>query len=169
MKSVELSDEAYEVLQRLAAAKKLSPSEVVAALLDNGRPLCGDHLLFHLVGEEFSRLAESAERYLALLSWVARHHATDFADFILHQASARRYLKLSPADANAFRQQHLTRQIDGTQYWAVMNIDTATKSRFVRRLLEFIGCHDETVKQAMHALALAPTESHHDFIRRDVA
>ena len=41
-----------------------------------------------------------------------------------------------------------------------MTIDEATKRRFVCRMLEFIGCHDETVVQACRALGLAGPESH---------
>jgi hypothetical protein len=92
---------------------------------------------------------------------VARNYAADFADFISHQASARRYLMLSPAAVSAIRLQHRTRQIAGTQYWAVMDIDAATQGRFVRRLLEFIGCHDETVAEAIRVLSLPAAEPHH--------
>lgn len=99
---------------------------------------------------------DPATRYLALLAWVAREHATDFADFIAHQASARRYLKLSRAEVDAIRHEHHVRQIDGTQYWAVMNIDDATKGRFIHRLLEFIGCPDATVAETLRLLALPP-------------
>jgi negative modulator of initiation of replication len=160
MKSVELSDETYEALQRLATAKNISPEKLLADLLGAGRPVSGDHLLFHLTSAASLKLTDPADRYLALLAWVARHHANDFADFISHQASARRYLRLSPAAVNAIQQQHETRQIDGTQFWAVMNIDPAAKSRFVRRLLEFIGCHDETVAEAIRVLSLTPVDSH---------
>ena len=44
------------------------------------------------------------------------------------------------------------RQIDGTQYWAIMNNDTATKRRFLARVLEFIGYRDETIEFACAAL-----------------
>lgn len=159
MKSVEMSDESYEALQRLAAAKRQTPAEVLTALLDTSRPISGDHLLFHLTAGDYSGKPDPADRYLALLAWVARHHAADFADFISRQTSARHYLQLSCAEINNLRHQHLTRQIDGTQYWAVMNIDPASKNRFVRRLLEFIGCHDETVNEAIRVLGLAPDES----------
>lgn len=169
MKNVDMSDESYEALQRLAAAKRQTPTEVLAALLDSGRPISGDLLLFHLTGGDFSGLSEPADRYLALLAWIARHHATDLADFISHQASARHYLRLGSAEVNALRQQHQTRQIDGTQYWAVMNIDAATKGRFVRRLLEFIGCHDETVNEAIRVLSLSTDESHRSQRLLDVA
>jgi len=154
MKNIELSDESYEDLQRLAAAKGLSPGEMLTALLNANRPISGDHLLFHLTGKSFSPSLDPADRYLALLAWVARHHTADFADFISHQASARGYLMLSQAEVNAIRHQHHARQIDGTQYWAIMNIDDTTKGRFVRRLLEFIGCHDEAVAGALRALSL---------------
>ena len=169
MKNVELSDEAYEFLQRIAAAKRISPGEVLTGLLGAGRPICGDHLLFHLTSGEFSNQSDPVERYLALLAWVARHHAADFADFISHQDSARRYLRLSPTEVNALRQEHHTCQIDATHYWAVMNIDDTIKGRFVRRLLEFIGCHDETVAEAIRALALPSVEPHRKSRLRFVA
>lgn len=159
MKNVELSDEAYAALQRLAAAKNLPPAEVLAALLGAGKPLSGDHLLFYLVSAEFTALPSLTERYLALLAWAAKNYACDFADFISHQESARRYLMLSRDEVNEVRSHNHARQIDGTQFWAVMSIDDATKARFVRRLLEFIGCHDETIAQAIRAIGLEQAAS----------
>jgi len=159
MKTVELSDEAYAALQRLATAKHLPPAEVLAALLGAGKPLSGDHLLFFLVSAEFTALTHPAERYLALLAWVAKGYAADFADFVSHQDSARRYLMLNRDAVNHVRAHNHARQIDGTQFWAVMTIDDATRSRFVRRLLEFIGCHDETVAQALRALGLGDADT----------
>jgi negative modulator of initiation of replication len=159
MKNVELNDEAFEALQRLAAAKNLPPSEILAALLGANRPLAGDNLLFYLTGPAFNLLTDATERYLALLAWVARNYACDFADYISHQESARRYLMLSRDEVNDVRTRNHARQIDGTQFWAVLTIDAATKGRFVRRLLEFVGCHDETVTQAVQLLGLA-TVSH---------
>lgn len=160
MKHVELSDEAFAALQRLAAAKNLPPSEVLAALLGAGKPLSGDHLLFFLLSAEFTALPNQTERYLALLAWAAKNYACDFADFISHQESARRYLMLDRNEVNEIRSHNHARQIDGTQFWAVLSIDDATKARFVRRLLEFIGCHDETVTQAIAALGLERAEPH---------
>jgi len=159
MKNVELSDEAYAALQRLAAAKSLSPSDVLASLLGAGKPLSGDHLLFHLVSTEFTALPDATERYLNLLAWAAKNYACDFADFIAHQDSARRYLMLDREEVHAVRAHNHARQIDGTPFWAVMAIDDTTKARFVRRLLEYIGCHDETVAQAIHSLGLEHAEA----------
>lgn len=160
MKHVALSEEAYAALQRLAAAKNLPPEEVLAALLGAGKPLSGDQLLFFLVSAEFTALPDRTERYLALLACAARHYACDFADFIAHQESARRYLMLTREAVNEIRAHNHARQIDGTPFWAVMSIDDASKARFVRRLLEFIGCHDETVAQAIRALGLERAEPH---------
>lgn len=156
MKKVELSDETHAALQRLAAAKKLSPAELIASLVDPARPvLAGDHLLFYLAGAEFTRLTDSTERYLDLLAWYAKNYATDFADFISHQESGRLYLAWSRDEINEARARNHARQIDGTQFWAVMTIDDETRRRFVCRLLEFIGCHDETVIMACRALGFA--------------
>ena len=156
MKKIEVSDEAYAALQRLAAAKNVTLAELIAALVDPARPaLAGDTLLFHLASDEFSRLADPIDRYLNLLAWCATNYATDFADFISHQESGLRYLAWNRDEINEARARNHARQIDGTQYWAVMIIDDTTRRRFVCRLLEFIGCHDETVAQACHALGFA--------------
>jgi hypothetical protein len=156
MKKVELSDETHAALQRLAAAKNIPLADLIAALVGQERPaLAGDNLLFHLVGAEFCRLTDPTERYLNLLAWCAQNYATDFADFISHQESGRRYLAWNRDEINEARARNHARQIDGTQFWAVMTIDDETRRRFVCRLLEFIGCHDETVAQACRALGFA--------------
>ncbi len=133
---------------------------LIAELADPRRPaLAGDTLLFHLASPEFTRLADPVDRYLDLLAWCARHYATDFADFISHQESGRRYLAWNRDEINEARARNLARQIDGTQFWAVMTIDEAAKRRFVCRLLEFIGCHDETVAEACRVLGFAAPAS----------
>jgi len=155
MKKIELNDETYATLQQLAAAKNLSPSELIATMLSAGRPpLAGDNLLFFLTSAEFTGQSDPTERYLALLAWCAQNYAGDFADFISHQESGRRYLALDRDEINETRAHNHARQIDGTQYWAVMTIDDSQKRRFVCRMLEFIGCHDETVSHASRALGL---------------
>lgn len=152
-KLVELNDETYAALQRLAVAKNLSPAEVIAAMVGDGRPpLGGDQLLLFLLGPEFPAAAGPTERYLALLTWCATNHAPDFTDFISHQESGLHYLMFSRDEINEVRARNHARQIDGTPFWAVMSIDNATRRRFVCRLLEFIGCHDETVAQACRSL-----------------
>ena len=92
----------------------------------------GDHLLFFLARDEFLRLADPIDRYLALLAWAARNYAADFGDFISHQDSGRHYLAWNPEEINEARARNHARQIDGTQYWAVMTIDDAMRRRFVR-------------------------------------
>ncbi len=153
MKKVELSDEDFAALERLAAAKNLTPADLIAALVGAKRPpLAGDNLLFFLTSDDFTRLGDPVDRYLALLGWCARHYATDFADFIAHQESGRHYLAWNRDEINEARARNHARQIAGTQFWAVMTIDESARRRFVCRMLEFIGCHDETVAQAVQAL-----------------
>jgi SeqA protein C-terminal domain len=155
MQNLELSEETRAALERLAAAKNTTPAELIAAMVNAGRPpLGGDNLLFFLASREMTAVTDPDERYLALLAWVAKHYACDFADFISHQDSAARYLGLNRDEVTAQRERNHARQIDGTQWWAVMNIDESTRARFVRRMLEFIGCHEETVLAACRALNL---------------
>jgi hypothetical protein len=122
----------------------------------------GDSLLLFLGGPDFRALTDPADRYLALLGWCATNHASDFADFVAHQESGHRYLMLTSDEVLEVRAHNHARQIDGTQFWAVMTIDAKSQRRFVRRLLEFIGCHDQTVTEACRVLGLtADSESAH--------
>lgn len=121
----------------------------------------GGDLPDFLGGSTFRALIDATERYLALLAWCAANHARDFADFISHQESGHRYLMLSREEVEEIRAHNHSRQIDGTQYWAVMTIDPGSKRRFVRRLLEFIGCRDQTVTEACRALGLGGDSSEH--------
>lgn len=156
MKTLALSDAAHAALERLAAARNMRPADLVAALVMGGHPLLeADPLLLHLAGPGFTALTSPGERYLALLAWVAEHHAGDFAEFIAHQESAFRYLTLGREEVREVCARNRARPIGTTSYWAVLAIDDGTRARFVRRLLEFVGCHDETVQLALRALGLA--------------
>ncbi|MEO8501709.1 MAG: hypothetical protein ABI565_12390 [Vicinamibacteria bacterium] len=155
MKTLELSDETCAALEALAAARSLTVEEVLSALLHKGG-LFLDGLEAWLEGEGFRAFSDPTERYLALLAWCARNHASDFADFISHQESGHRYLTLSRDEIQEVLAHNHARQIDGTQFWAVMTIGDRARRRFVRRLLEFIGCRDETVAEACRALGLEP-------------
>jgi hypothetical protein len=156
MKTVELSDDTYAALERVAKTRNLTMDELLSTLLrERSSSLDADALLVLLESPAFRALSDATERYLALLAWCAGKHASDFADFISHQESAHRYLMLSRDEIREVRAHNHARQIDGTQFWAVMTIDASSKRRFVRRLLEFIGCRDVTVIEACGALGLA--------------
>ncbi len=158
MKTLELSDETHAALLRLAAERQISPAEALTLLLHPDRPQPIDRaLLAFLASPEFAAAVGASDRYLALLGWTARNCAHDFADFISHQESGRRYLMLDRDEMNEVRSHHHARPLEGTPYWAVMAIDEATKRRFVGRLLEYIGCHDATIAQARQAVGLDVT------------
>lgn len=155
MKTIELSDETWAALHHLAKSRKLNLEELISTLVRESHAALGDdNLRVFLAGAELRALTDPTERYLALLAWCATNYASDFADFISHQESGHRYLMLSHDEVQAVRAHNHARQIDGTQYWAVMTIDPKSKRRFVRRLLEFIGCHDQTVAEACRTLGL---------------
>ena len=161
MKTVDLSDETYAALHRLAGSKGLTIDELLAALLKEGHAVDRDSLPLFLASAEFKALGDPADRYLALLAWCATTHATDFGDFVSHQESGHRYLMLGREGVQEVRAHNHARQIGSTQFWAVMTIDQKSKRRFVRRLLEFIGCRDEAVHEACTLLGLGPADSDH--------
>lgn len=139
-----MSDAVYEALERLASGFHQSPDDVLAALLNLGAvPAASDEpLVAFLLSLEFRAHFTDADRYLAMLGWVADRHGPEFSEFILSLAaggSGRRYLGLSREEILEQCRHNQARQIPGTHFWAIMNIDTATKRRFLSRVLEFIG------------------------------
>jgi len=150
VKKIEVSDEVYEALQNLATGFHRTPDEVLASLLNVpfASPEATEPLAAYIVSADFRARFTDAEKYLALLAWVSVKHAGEFGEFIRAQSGGRRFLSMSREEILETCRHNQARQIDGTQYWAIMNIDTATKRRFLARVLEFIGYRDEVIEFA---------------------
>ena len=150
MKNIEVSDDVYAALQRLATGFHRTPDEVLASLLcvPTASPEGAEPIAAFVISSEFRAKYTDAEKYLALLSWIAARHGAEFSEFILSQSGGRRYLSMSREEILETCRHNQARQIDGTQYWAIMNIDTATKRRFLARVLEFIGYRDAVIEFA---------------------
>ncbi len=147
VKSIEVSDEVYAALQRLAAQSHATPDEVLLSLLSvpATSPESAEPLAAYVVGTDFRAATTADDKYLSLLAWVATRHAEEFGEFIRRQSFHGRFLGLSQAEIQETCRHNHARQIDGTQYWAVLNLGSATKRRFLARLLEFIGYRDAVV------------------------
>lgn len=150
MKKIEISDEVYAALQNLAVGFHRTPNEVLASLLNvpTASAEAAEPLAAFILSAEFRTKFSDADKYLALLSWVAAHHVSEFGEFIRSLPGGRRYLSLNREEILETCRHNQARQIDGTQYWAIMNIDTATKRRFLARVLEFIGYREEVIEFA---------------------
>lgn len=147
MKTIEVTDDVYAELSRLAAESGRAPETVLASLLHlpTSPELQSDPLVAFLTGPALRAKATDADRYLAVLAWVAERHPSEFREHILSLTSGRRYLGLSRDEIVAQCRHNQARQIPGSSYWAIMNLDTATKRRFLTRVLEFTGYRPEVV------------------------
>ena len=156
VKNIEVSDEVFAALQELATGFHRTPDDVLAALLNvpTGSPESAEPLAAYVLTPEFRAKFTDADKYLAILSWVAERHLDEFGEFIRSQTSGRRYLSLNREEILESCRHNQARQIDGTQYWAIMNIDTATKRRFLARVLEFIGYRDAVIELACSAIGM---------------
>lgn len=151
MKKIEVSNVVYEALKKLTTDFHQSPNDVLAALLNVGSPPDGSNepLIGFLSGAEFRTKFSDADKYLAILGWIAAKHSSEFSEYILSMsgsASGRRYLGLTRDDIVEQCRHNQARQIPDTQYWAIMNIDTATKRRFLTRVLDFIGYGEDMIE-----------------------
>ena len=154
MKTIELSDEVHAALQDLAKGFRRTPDDVLAVLLNvtSGSPDAGEPLAAFILGTDFRSKVTDSEKYLALLSWLAARHASEFAEFIRGLDSGRRYLSFTREQIVSVCRAHQAQQIAGTPYWAIMNLDAVTKQRFLARVLEFAGYRDVLIEFACAAI-----------------
>ncbi len=147
MKMISVRDDVYEALQRLASGFHRTPDEVLASLLNlsTASPDAAEPIAAFVLGAGYRTKFTDADRYLSLLGWVAARHPGEFAEFIRSLSSGRRYLGRTREEILAACRHNQARQIDGTAFWAIMNIDTATKRRFLARVLEFTGYRPELI------------------------
>lgn len=147
MKQIDVSEDVYEALKRLTTDFNQSPNDVLASLLHlpYSAATQNNPLTAFVVSAEFRGRFTDADKYLALLGWLAAQHTSDFRAYIQSLSSGRRYLSLSREDIIAQCRHNQARQIPGTPYWAIMNIDTPTKRRFLSRVLEYCGYRDEII------------------------
>jgi negative modulator of initiation of replication len=150
MKMIEVRDEVYVALQRLASGFHRTPDEVLASLLNvpKASAEATEPLAAFILSSDFRAKFTDADKYLALLGWTAARHAGEFSEFILSQSGNRRYLGMTRGEILETCRHNQARQIPGTHYWAIMNIDSATKSRFLARLLEYVGYREAVIEFA---------------------
>lgn len=146
MPKIEISEELASRLADVARERGCSVEEVVATMLESSdEPVPNHPLVAYVRSPEFRVKFSDADRFLALLGWVAKEFETEFSDFVLHLSSRRRYLGMSAEEIRATCSRNQARQIPGSRYWAIMNLDTPTKRRFLRRLLVFVGLADDVI------------------------
>jgi len=156
MKNIEVSDSVYAALQRLATGFHETPDAVLSRLLNLDTPDHQDEpIVAYVLSAEFRAKFTDADKYLAILGWLARRHAGDFREFIQTLSSGRRYLGLSREDVVATCRHNQARQIGDTPYWAIMNLDTATKRRFLARIMDFTGYPDEIIEVVCAAIGMS--------------
>jgi negative modulator of initiation of replication len=158
VKKIEVSEEVYSALQQLATGFHRTPDEVLASLLNVPASAPADAaanpLAAFVLSAEFRAKFTDADKYLAILAWIAGHHPADFNEFIRSLSSGRRYLGLSREEIVETCRHNQARQIDGTPYWAIMNLDTVTKRRFLGRVLEFVGYSEAIIEFVCSAIGM---------------
>ncbi len=152
MKTLEVSDEVYAALNQLATGQQRSPEDVLKSLLAvpaaSPEAAAAEPLAGYILSGDFRAASAEADRYLALLSWIASRHPADFGEFVQSLHGSRRYLGLSPDEILATIRHNQARQIDGTQFWAIMNLEPAARRQFLARALEFLGYREDVIRFA---------------------
>ncbi len=160
MPHLTISRETADTLARAARARGCTVDDLIIALAAASDDAIRDHpLIAYTLSPEFRVKFTDADRFLALLAWVASQHGPEFSDFVSHLESRRRYVGLSAEEIRETCRHNQARQIPGTHFWAIMNLDTPTKQRFLRRLLVFVGLPDEVIEAAVSTVGGRPAGS----------
>lgn len=152
MPQLKITPELEARLAKAAEERGCSAPELIASMLDasDASEAWRSHpFVTYTQSAEFRVKPTDAERYLAVLGWVATAHGPEFGDFVAHHAGGRRYVGMTAEEILETCRHNQARQIPGTRFWAIMNLDTPTKRRFLRRLLVFVGEPDEVVGHAV--------------------
>ncbi|MBT5903944.1 MAG: hypothetical protein HOH58_17740 [Opitutaceae bacterium] len=167
MKKIEVTDEVYEALRNLTSDFNQQPNDVLASLLDlpGGTGTSQDPLIRFLGSAEFRSLHKDADKYLAILGWVADQHPADFREYIMSLNRGRRHLSMSREEIIEQSRHNQARQIPQTPYWAIMNIDTPTKRRFLTRVLDFCGYAESLIEHTCNAIGMSRPTNRFRFLR----
>jgi hypothetical protein len=153
MASLHISQTLAEKLERAAHERGCSIEDLLGTIIaPTPNTRSEDPLIAFTVSPEYRVKFSDADRFLALLSWIAAHHRGEFNDFVSHLESRRRYVGLSADEIRETCRHNQARPIPGTHYWAIMNLDSPTKRRFLRRLLVFVGAADTVIDAVLSTL-----------------
>ena len=156
MPQLTLSPDLAGQLERTARERGCTVEQLLVSLLGDAgaasTPASGHPLIAYTLSPEYRVKFSDADRFLALLAWVAARQPEEFADFVSHLESRRKYVGLSAEEIRETCRHNQARQIPGTHFWAIMNLDTPTKQRFLRRLLVFAGETDEVIEAVVATL-----------------
>lgn len=165
MKKIEVSDDVYAALKKLTTDFNQQPNDVLARLL-NVDPGSLDHpLLTYLNSGEFRSLHKDSDKYLAILGWLASEHPADFREYILSITRGRRHFSMTREEILEQSRYNQARQIPNTPYWAIMNIDTPTKRRFLTRVMVFCGYDEDMTDYTCSAIGMRRPPSRFAFLR----
>ncbi len=143
---VQLAPALLAELERRIDSEHPSVEAVISSLLStSGGKLIGDPLYAYTCSADFRGRNSDSDRYLSLLGKIHEMHREDFQEFVASQSFKRRYFGMSAEEVCEASKHNQARHIEGSKYWAIMNIDAPTKRRFLKRLLVFIGYPDEMV------------------------
>ena len=95
-------------------------AEFLALLLrvPPGSPEATDSLAAFVLGVEFRTKFSPADRYLAILGWIASHHPADFGEFVRSLPAGRHYLSLPPEEVlEMFRSRAGAALLSGLSEW----------------------------------------------------
>ena len=167
MKKIEVTDDVYDALKKLTSDFNQQPNDVLASLLDlpHANVTSHDPLIRFLGSGKFRALHKDADKYLSILGWVASQHPADFREYIIFLNRGRRHLSMSREEILEQSRYNQARQSPDTPYWAIMNIDTPTKRRFLTRVLDFCGYAEALVEYTCNAIGMSRPASRFRFLR----
>ena len=178
MKTIEVDDDVYYYLLGRTTEGQVSFSDLMrrAFGFDGGlwqRPGAGESLR-QLARRELGSIARegappsdveawlrsprflaettSLGRYMTLLTLLYEKHGDDFACILDLSGRKRRYFALSARELEDTGTSVFPRQIAGSPYWAVTNLETAKKRQVIESILRMLAYAGPDIRIAVSAI-----------------
>jgi negative modulator of initiation of replication len=116
--------------------REISRRELVSVLREGAQPSDVERWLR---SPRFLAETTSLGRFLCLLTFLYQKHGDDFASVLDLAGRKRRYFALSAADLEDTGTSVFPRQVPGSPYWVVTNLETAKKRQIIESILRMLA------------------------------
>jgi negative modulator of initiation of replication len=163
MRTIEIEDGDYLVLEVVSRVTKTPISELVGNLLgENGKPtpnhktqLTGHdkELGDHLRSQQFLVCRTAVDKFLSILAFVSKKDPKTFATVTVGMGGrSRKYIATTKEELEQSGTSVNPKQIPASPFWVVTNNSTENKKQLIEQALTLLGYGSEAVKAAKEGL-----------------
>jgi negative modulator of initiation of replication len=151
----EIGEQATPILRRELGLPRPNGSDQSSFVSPGATPRNGTHdgeLLALVANPTFQRHGSVKEKYLEILSFLAKKHGQDFDRVLTIGGRHRTYFASSSEEIRKSGTSTQPRPIPGTNFWALTNAATRHKRQILWRVLAALGYSTPTLHEVTRAV-----------------